>query len=310
MSIPLFEHDYHSINEYIGTFHDVELYVKREDLIHPIVSGNKFRKLKYNLLEAKKNKSTKVLTFGGAFSNHIAATAEACHMLDLESIGMIRGEELAKDMQKTLDSNPTLRFAHQRGMQLQFVSRTNFRLKEEMTKVRALKSEQPSLFIIPEGGTNTNAIKGCKEILKEDDAFDVICCSVGTGGTFAGLVEASKDFQKCIGFSALKGDFLVEEVSQWTHKTNWNLQTEYHFGGYAKVNSELIGFINRFQKDYGIQLDPVYTGKMFYGIYDMIESGHFPKNTRILAIHTGGLQGIEGMNRTLEQKGLQTIHRL
>jgi 1-aminocyclopropane-1-carboxylate deaminase len=309
-STPFFEQNYKTRNEHIGTFSGVHLYVKREDLIHPIVSGNKFRKLKYNLIEAKKNNLTTILTFGGAFSNHIAATAEACQLLGLDCIGIIRGDELAKDLETTLDTNPTLKFAHEKGMQLKFVARSEFRLKEKMSLVKDLKNKMESLFCIPEGGTNTLAIKGCKEILENDSEFDVICSSVGTGGTLAGIIGSSNSFQDCIGFSALKGNFLEKEIAKWTHKTNWTLQTDYHFGGYAKVNSELIDFINAFQTRYKIPLDPIYTGKMFYGLFEMIESGFFSKNTRILAIHTGGLQGIEGMNRSLKQKGLQTIKHL
>ncbi|MBZ9778195.1 pyridoxal-phosphate dependent enzyme [Psychroflexus sp. CAK8W] len=309
-SISFFEKNYNSVTEHIGVFHGIDLSVKREDLIHPIVSGNKFRKLKYNLLEAQKRKNSKILTFGGAFSNHISATAEACSILGLKSIGIIRGEELGQNIENTLSTNPTLAYAHQKGMQFIFVSRNDYRDKENIPEVKSLIERNPSIFIIPEGGTNLLAIKGCQEILEKDDDFDMVCSSVGTGGTLAGLIEGSKLHQHCIGFSALKGDFLQKEVSKWTQRTNWSFQNDYHFGGYAKVNSELIQFINGFQQDYNIPLDPIYTGKMFYGIFDMIQSGFFPKNTRILAIHTGGLQGVEGMNRTLKQKGLQTINRL
>lgn len=301
-----FSDNYQSKNQYIGNFKDVELYLKREDLIHPIVSGNKFRKLKYNLLEAKNNAAS-VLTFGGAFSNHIAATAEACKILGLKSIGLIRGEELGEKLDQTLANNPTLRYAHNKGMQLNFVSRTDYRLKEKLPLINTLKEKYPNLVCLPEGGTNELAIEGCKEILNSTDDFDVICTSAGTGGTFAGLIEASTPSQHCIGFSALKGDFLEKDIRRWTSKPNWSLETQYHFGGYAKVNSELIEFINTFHATHKIPLDPIYTGKMLYGIFDKIQAGHFPKNTRILAIHTGGLQGIEGMNALLKQKGLSTI---
>lgn len=308
--ISFFEQKYNSTVEFLGKFNEVDLFIKREDLIHPVISGNKFRKLKYNLLEAQKNNNSKLLTFGGAYSNHIAATAEACHLLKIPCVGIIRGDELGHNLENTLANNPTLKFAQGKGMQLHFVSRVDFRLKEEMPIVTSLLQKEPSILIIPEGGTNALAIKGCKEILQKEDDFDVICSSAGTGGTLAGLIEASKAHQQCIGFSALKGDFLVEDVSKWTHKTNWTLQTDCHFGGYAKVNSELIDFINRFQKEYRIPLDPIYTGKLFYGIFELIEAGYFTKNTRILAIHTGGLQGIGGMNQVLKQKGLQTIDLL
>lgn len=309
-SITFFKQKYNSTVEHLGKFNGVDLFIKREDKIHPIISGNKFRKLKYNLLEAQRNKNTSILTFGGAYSNHIAATAEACHLLGLQSVGIIRGDELGHKLEDTFANNPTLKFAQQKGMQLYFVSRTEFRLKEDMPLVNLLLEKQPNTLIIPEGGTNALAIKGCQEILQDGDDFDFICSSVGTGGTLAGLIEASKPSQHCLGFSALKGDFLEKELAKWTLKNNWTLQTDYHFGGYAKVNSELISFINRFQKKHNIPLDPIYTGKLFYGIFEMIEAGYFRKNTRILAIHTGGLQGIVGMNQVLKQKGSQTIDRL
>ena len=300
-----FKKNYVSENQYIGTFDSIKLFVKREDLIHPFVSGNKFRKLKYNLMGENSNSS--ILTFGGAYSNHIAATADACSMLGLKSIGIIRGDELKKDLTKTLKENPTLKFAIEKGMELIFVSRSNYRLKEQMPEVKAIKTQIDSLICIPEGGTNAKAIKGCKEILSPEDDFDIICSSVGTGGTFVGLIEKTHNKQTCVGFSALKGDFLTKEIQSWTQKSNWTLQTNYHFGGYAKVTAELIQFINQFQKEYKIPLDPIYTGKMFYGIFDMIKSESFSKNTRILAVHTGGLQGVAGMNRYLKEKGCQTI---
>lgn len=308
--IHFFEKKYDSPTTLIGVFNEVELHIKREDLIHPIVSGNKFRKLKYNLIEGQKNNYKTVLTFGGAFSNHIAATAEACHILGLKSIGIIRGEELGASLEHTLSTNSTLAFAHKKGMKFIFVSRSDYRLKEESDHLKLLLQKQPNIFIIPEGGTNSLAIKGCKEILQEKNDFNYICSSVGTGGTFAGLIEGSDNGQHCIGFSALKGNFLEKEISKWTSKSNWTLQTDYHFGGYAKVNSALIDFINTFQHDYNIPLDPIYTGKMLYGIFEMIQAGYFPKNTRILAVHTGGLQGVESMNQTLKRKGLKTINIL
>ncbi|WP_019038115.1 pyridoxal-phosphate dependent enzyme [Psychroflexus tropicus] len=303
-----FEQNYNSKNEFITRINDIDIYIKREDLIHPIISGNKFRKLKYNLTEAMAMEDPTIVTFGGAFSNHIAATAEACHMLGMKSIGIVRGDELGIDFENTLTHNSTLRFAYQKGMKLAFVTREDYRLKENMPFVENLKKSTQNLFCISEGGTNSKAILGCKEILTSADDFDVLCCSVGTGGTFAGLVEASTPKQQCIGFSALKGEFLKQEIKKWTQKKNWSLQTNYHFGGYAKVDSELIHFMNQFWKKYHIPLDPVYTAKMFFGLFGMMESGLFSKNTRILAIHTGGLQGIEGMNKYLKKKGCQTIN--
>lgn len=266
----------------------VQLTVKRLDLIHPQISGNKFFKLKYNLLAAKQQNLNQVLTFGGAYSNHIAATAYAAHYFGFKSIGIIRGEELAKQA-----FNPTLQTAQDFGMQLHFVSRAEYRLRHELEYLQQLKQRYPNTWIIPEGGTNDLAIQGTKEILSANDRenYDVICCAVGTGGTIAGIIESSSDQQHILGFSALKGDFLKHDIQQWTNKTNWSLTDEYCCGGYAKTNSELLQFMQQFEQQYAVPLEQVYTAKMMMGLFDLIQQGNFPVNTRILAIHTGGLQG-------------------
>lgn len=266
----------------------VQLMVKRLDLIHPQISGNKFFKLKYNLLAAKQQNLNQVLTFGGAYSNHIAATAYAAHYFGFQSIGIIRGEELAKQA-----FNPTLQTAQDFGMQLHFVSRAEYRLRHELEYLQQLKQRYPNTWIIPEGGTNDLAIQGTKEILSADDRenYDVIGCAVGTGGTIAGIIESSSDQQHILGFSALKGDFLKHDIQQWTNKTNWSLTDEYCCGGYAKTNSELLQFMQQFEQQYAVPLEQVYTAKMMMGLFDLIQQGNFPVNTRILAIHTGGLQG-------------------
>jgi 1-aminocyclopropane-1-carboxylate deaminase len=299
-----------SPNQLIGVFGDsnISVHLKREDLLHPEVSGNKFRKLKYNLQCAKDLGNKTLLTFGGAFSNHIFAVAAAGEMLGLETIGIIRGEELRNDLQQTLQQNPTLEFAASRGMKLKFVSRENYREKYSQGFIEALEAEFGDFYLLPEGGNNALAIRGCEEILTETDKnFDFICCPVGTGGTLSGIINSSKPFQQVLGFSALKENFLRLEISNLTSGKNWGLQRDYHFGGYAKVTSELIDFINKFQNKYHILLDPVYTGKMLFGISDMIEKSAFPQNSRILAIHTGGLQGIAGINKLLQKKNLPQI---
>jgi 1-aminocyclopropane-1-carboxylate deaminase len=296
----------HSVNQQISLSNEkqVELYIKREDKIHPLVSGNKYRKLKYNLLEAEKLGQKTLLTFGGAYSNHIAATASSGQNSGFNTIGVIRGEELFNQ----IESNPTLRFAKQCGMQFKFVSRDQYKLKTTDAFLEKLKEEFGDFYIIPEGGTNELAIKGCEEILTDEDkTFDYLCCCVGTGGTISGLINCSKPSQQVLGFPALKGDFLKQDISKFAIKTNWKLITDYHFGGYAKINIELISFINEFKKNYQIPLDPVYTGKMMFGIFDLIEKNHFPKGSKILAIHTGGLQGIEGMNAILKKKNLPIL---
>ena len=295
-------------NQLIFETEKAALYLKREDLLHPEISGNKYRKLKYNLLEARKQKKEQILTFGGAFSNHIAATAAAGREFGFKSIGVIRGEELGQDLQKTLQENTTLSFAASCGMEFDFVSREAYRQKNSEGFLENLRNKYGDFYLIPEGGTNALAIKGCEEILSEEDGgFDVICCAVGTGGSISGLINSSEEHQKVLGFPALKGDFLHEEIRNYTSKFNWELILDYHFGGYAKVNRELIEFLNTFKRDYGIQLDPVYTGKMMYGIFDLLRNGYFLKNTRILAVHTGGLQGIPAMNAVLTKKNLPLI---
>ncbi|SEL72134.1 1-aminocyclopropane-1-carboxylate deaminase [Aquimarina amphilecti] len=286
----------------------VSIHMKREDLIHDHISGNKFRKLKYNLLEAKKKGFNTILTFGGAYSNHIAATAAAGKLVGLHAIGVIRGDELGHDLDHTLSGNDTLRFASDNGMRLKFVSRKDYKEKASESFLKMLKKEFGSFYSIPEGGTNELAVEGCKEILTgKDEIYDYLCCAVGTGGTISGIINASLEHQNIIGFPALKGDFLSDEINKYANKANWSLTKEYHFGGYGKINPSLIEFINRFCKEQNIALDPIYTGKMMYGLFDKIQKGFFTKNTRILAIHTGGLQGISGMNKKLSKKKLPLI---
>ncbi|MDV4316327.1 1-aminocyclopropane-1-carboxylate deaminase/D-cysteine desulfhydrase [Acinetobacter indicus] len=261
--------------------------IKRLDLIHPQISGNKFFKLKYNLLAARQQGFEKVLTFGGAYSNHIAATAFAAHKFGFQSLGMIRGEELAQR-----PFNPTLATAQQFGMQLEFISRNAYRQKDQPDFLQRLQQQYPGFYLIPEGGTNALAIQGCREILTAEDAqFDLICCAVGTGGTLAGLIEASQQHQQLLGFSALKGDFLTQEVAQLTTKRNWRILDNYCCGGYAKTTPELIQFIQTFEQRYNIPLEQAYTGKMLRGIFDLIDQDKIGPDQKILLIHTGGLQG-------------------
>lgn len=285
------------VNQTIPTIsNSVSLSIKREDLIHPLVSGNKFRKLKYNLEQAKKERQDTLLTFGGAYSNHIAAVAAAGRENGFRTIGIIRGEELAADFSQ----NPTLQFAFSCGMHLDFVSRSRFRDKAEDYFVEELRQKWGDFYLIPEGGTNNLAIIGCEEILSSnDDEFDFICCSVGTGGTISGLINSSKPNQRIIGFPALKGDFLKDEISKFARNNRWELNSNYVFGGYGKISLALIDFINKFFLNTGIQLDPVYTGKMVFGVMDLISKNFFPRHSKILMIHTGGLQGIQGMNMKL-----------
>lgn len=331
----------------------IRLLIKRDDLIHEHISGNKWRKLKFNLREAAEQNHHTILTLGGAYSNHIAATAFAAQKSGFSSIGVVRGEDDA--------TNPTLKFAREHGMQLHFVSRGDYR---EMTRVGAyghtpvhpthsigacrgtplqrgasestdgntpekrVKEKFGRCFIIPEGGANGLGVRGCTEILQEvEEDYDVVCCAAGTGATLAGLALSmpvrANGRTPLLGFPALKGgEFLTDEVERLMDESrlrqpstqNFQLITDYHFGGYAKLKPELLEFINGFQERTGIPLDPIYTGKMMYGIYDMIRIGAYGDtftqpthsvgacrgtplrtSTTILAIHTGGLQGWAGM---------------
>ncbi|WP_229719279.1 1-aminocyclopropane-1-carboxylate deaminase/D-cysteine desulfhydrase [Winogradskyella schleiferi] len=282
----------------------VNITIKREDLIHAFISGNKYRKLKYNIEEAKRLEATSLLTFGGAFSNHIAAVAYAGKANGFKTIGVIRGKELGAKQ----ELNPTLLFAKTRGMHLEFISRESYRKKTSDDFIGKLKKRFDDFYLLPEGGTNDLAVKGCEEILQTDDFnFDYICCAVGTGGTISGIINAAQSHQSILGFPALKGESLQQDIRKFANQDHWDLITDYHFGGYGKIKPELIAFINRFKKDYGIPLDPIYTGKMVFGVFDLIEKGFFPKDSKILVIHTGGLQGIAGVNAMLKRKNQPLI---
>ena len=271
----------------------VKLYIKRDDLIHPTVSGNKWRKLKYNLLEASSQGYTRILTFGGAFSNHLYATAAAGNALGFETIGVVRGEELAEKL------SPTLLFCQDQGMQLYFVSRSEYKLRSSDNYLLDLAKRFDHPFIVPEGGTSTLALQGVAEMVPEVNAqlaktADYFAVAAGTGGTAAGLLSAGANV---LAFSALKGgEFLKNDISMLVSNqhSSGSLQlfTDYHFGGYAKWNPELIAFMQIFKDEFGIQLEQVYTAKMFFGLFDLIRKNHFPKGTTIVAVHTGGLQGL------------------
>jgi 1-aminocyclopropane-1-carboxylate deaminase len=269
---------------------DLRLLVKREDINHPFASGNKWWKLKYNLEEAVLLGDDTLLTFGGAYSNHIFATAAAGKELGLKTIGIIRGEE-------TLPLNHTLAFAENCGMKLHYVSREAYRKKTESDFIEQLHYQFGDFYLIPEGGTNELAIKGCSEFaaqLNQEIDFDYLCLPVGTGGTMAGVIEGLDSLKKIIGFSSLKGgEFLEEVIKKMTssEKTNWSINADYHFGGYGKVTSELVRFIEETKTNHELPLDIVYTSKMFYGVIDLITMGYFKRGSVLLVLHTGGLQG-------------------
>ena len=280
----------------------VNLFIKRLDLIHPEISGNKWYKLKYNLAEAKRKNYDTILTFGGAFSNHIYSTAAAGKLLGFKTIGIIRGEE-------RLSLNPTLEFAEQCGMRIHYLDRNSYKIKNSKEAISSLKEKFGKFYLIPEGGSNLFAVKGCAEIIGEIEMnFDYICTACGTGGTLAGLISALNENQYALGFAVLKGaDFLNENVNSLLKnfytklKNNWQIIFDYHFGGYAKINSELLEFIFSFESRHSIKLEPIYSGKMLFGIYDLIRKGFFPKDSKIIDLHNGGMQGLNGLrkNQTL-----------
>lgn len=271
----------------------VELWIKRDDLIHEAISGNKYRKLKHNLNHLKNNGFEELITFGGAHSNHIAAVAYLCKEKNFQCTGIIRGEQ-----PKQL--SPTLVEAQEKGMILKFVSRSDYRLKNDPAYLDQLKKNHPNAFIIPEGGANELGVKGCEEIILEcqhEVDFDYISVDCGTGATLAGMVRRLKPHQQAIGVQVLKADdFITPEVERLnkTSLENFEVWTDYHFGGYAKYKSELIDFMRSFFKETGIKLDPVYTGKQFFAVMDQVEKGYFPNGSKIILTHTGGLQGIRG----------------
>lgn len=262
---------------------NIELYIKREDLVHPILNGNKYRKLKYNLSLQPKC----IITFGGAFSNHIYATASAGQLFNISTVGIIRGEYDK--------SNPTLCHAQSCGMKLHFVDRTSYRLKEKSTLAKTIISQYADPLLLPEGGNNELARKGTAEVALEIHQqlpnINTIALSAGTGGTAAGILTEKKKSQDLMIFSALKGDFLKDEIFSMTGSSDFELQTDYHFGGYARTQPELISFINNFYIDHKIVLDPIYNGKGLFGLIDKIKKNEISPGSKIVWILTGGQQG-------------------
>lgn len=285
---------------------DIQLFLKREDLIHPTISGNKYWKLFFNINSYLKEQPEKplIITFGGAFSNHIAALGALGREYQLKTIGIIRGEELEKKWKE----NPTLNLAAESGMSFRFVTRESYRDKDLL--IRQLQSEFKDALIIPEGGTNDLAVRGIQYMLTEETkTFDYLCCAVGTGGTIAGISKFAAPGQQVLGFKAVDDSSLFQTVKRFSRRNNFQL-LESHDGGYGKINDENIRFINSFSTSFGIQLDPVYTGKMMRMLFEMIENGHFKPGSKILAFHTGGLQGIWGANKVLEKQNRNLIELL
>ncbi len=289
------------IQEDLFDEHKLHVSVLREDKNHPLIQGNKLRKLTYNLLNSKKKGNKTLLTFGGAYSNHIAAVAAAGKEFGFHTIGIVRGEE-------KLPLNPTLSLCTQNGMELHYEDRTTYKLKNTQDYKEHLRNKFGSFYLIPEGGTNYYAINGCMEIIERYDEYDYICCPIGTGGTVAGITISNQGKSKILGFSSLKGgEFLTQEIRSQIHSVvndeeltdevlhSFELVTDFHFGGYAKITEDLLNFVRKFYSSHQIKWDLLYNGKMAYGVYEMIKQGFFPEHSRILLVHTGGIQGIAGI---------------
>jgi 1-aminocyclopropane-1-carboxylate deaminase len=283
---------------------NIQLFLKREDLIHPKISGNKFWKLFYNInsyLE-KNTENAFIITFGGAFSNHIFAVSALGKEFNLKTLGIIRGEELAEKWRE----NPTLQSASENGMQFQFVTRDEYRKKETLAQI--LQKKFPEALIIPEGGTNKQAVEGIQFMLNsETKSFDYLCTAVGTGGTIAGISKFAEENQQVVGFKVVEDSSLNEKIFKLSKRQNFKL-IEAHDGKYGKITDENIRFINDFKEKFNIQLDPIYTGKMMKKIFEMIENDEFPKGSKILAFHTGGLQGVFGANEMLKKQNRDLIN--
>ena len=276
--------------------HQLSVSIKRDDIIHPIISGNKWRKLKFNLRHARAHNYIGVISFGGSFSNHIHALAFACHQQGLKSIGIIRGE-------KEYASNFTLSMAQQWGMELHFIDRKSYRLRENKEYLAQLQLTYPGYLIVPEGGSNTLALAGVGEVITELNQqceFDTLVTPVGSGGTLAGLIKADNNQHNLLGIGVLKQDgYLTEQVNNLLgdnlHFNNWQIMPEFHRGGYAKFSKEDVEKILSFSQQTGFIFEPVYSGKMILALLDLIDQQYFPKGHRLVLLHTGGLQGIGGL---------------
>jgi 1-aminocyclopropane-1-carboxylate deaminase len=282
-----------------STEFEIDLWLKRDDLIHPEVSGNKWRKLKLNIERFKHGKYEKILTFGGAFSNHITATAAICKALNIPCIGIIRGDEL------TPESNFTLKRAADQGMELVFVSRQDYKARYEKYYHNLLRNQYGNVLIVEEGGANFYGVMGVNELTTEvEKEPDFWVTAIGTGTTSAGLLLGSNK-AKVIGVPVFKdGGFIREEIREYllyAGLTDEEIQekmdqlilaTDYGFGGYGRYTKELIDFINDTYTEITVPFDQVYTGKMFYALKALIQKGSIPQKSSVYALHTGGLQGL------------------
>lgn len=305
-----------SREDFLFEYQSCSLWLKRDDLLHPHISGNKWRKLKYHLEEFYRGDYRQILTFGGAFSNHLAATAAVGNLAGIPTFALVRGEEAG--------DSPTLRFCEKQGMAWTGISRADYQLKEDPEFLEGLQLWTPDVYLLPEGGKGAPAIKGCAEIVSElKQPYDAIALAAGTGTTAAGLLS-HPDSPEIWVYAALKGgSFLKPAIAQALHQhagfyklpdvprdllqRKLRLQTDYHFGGFGKVSPDLIRFMNSMYQQHQLKLDPVYTAKMLFGLLKDIEAGKFKAGSRILILHSGGLQGIAGMNQKLARKNEELI---
>ncbi|HWD05826.1 MAG TPA: pyridoxal-phosphate dependent enzyme [Amycolatopsis sp.] len=263
----------------------IRLLLKRDDLIHPELPGNKWRKLKFNLEEALAQGHEQLLTFGGAYSNHLRATAAAGRHFGLNTVGVVRGEE-------HLPLNESLSYAAKMGMRLVYLDRTTYRRKTDPAVLDRLIDQLGPSYVLPEGGSNGLAARGCTELVEEiAEDFDTICCASGTGCTLAGIAACLRPGQHAIGFSVLKGgDFLEDEVRRFQREAfaietdTWSVDTSFHFGGYARRTPELDSFIADFEQRHSMVLDWIYEAKMMYGIFARIASGHFTAGSTVVSV--------------------------
>jgi 1-aminocyclopropane-1-carboxylate deaminase len=278
-------------------FENIRLLVKRDDLIHPEVSGNKWRKLKYNIELAQFQKKEGVLTFGGAYSNHLLATAAACKLVEMKSIGIVRGEELS------VESNDNLKRCAELGMELKFISRDEYDSKDEKLVQETWKEENPFYLLVPEGGANYYGMVGCQEIWKElPNDVDHLFVAQGTTATSCGLLVGLKENTQLHVVPVLKGfdalaemkkqlfPFLIDEETIQEHLNRVEVHSEAHFGGYGKWNEELMAFISNCNQEYDLPLDKIYTGKAFYALMNWLKKQHFQRPQTVVFLHTGGLQ--------------------
>ncbi|GHE99070.1 1-aminocyclopropane-1-carboxylate deaminase/D-cysteine desulfhydrase [Thalassotalea profundi] len=285
-----------TLNHPLFARHQVKVSIKRDDQIHPIISGNKWRKLKYNLQYAKLNQYKGIISFGGCYSNHLHALAYACQQQQLKALAIVRGESINQD-------NYTLSWAKHWGMQLSFVDRQTYRQRHETDYLYTLQQLYPDHFLVPEGGSNQLALEGIGEIINElnqQTTFDHLLVPVGSGGTLAGLIKQDNNQHNILGIAVLKqSNYLLNEVKTLLKDNKshhrWSIENDYHGGGYAKFSTDNANKILQFSKETGVQFEPIYSGKMLLGFLDLLENGYFNVNQHIVLLHTGGLQGIAGL---------------